>query len=148
MATSSRLKAQNIIFKILTTDYAPDCENIELTLEDGPGDIRTFDEVRVGGQWSLKLSGLYSQSSTSLYQLLLANFGTQLAYTLAPGGNATASAGAPHWTGTVIFNDLPPISLTSGDVTKFDVTLTVDNSTHTPGATPPIYYGLTKKTTA
>lgn len=146
MATSSRLKAQNIIFKIDTTNYAPDCENIELTLEDGPGDIRTFDEVRVGGQWKLRLAGLYSQSSTSLYQLLFANFGTQVAFTLAPSGNATASTTQPHWTGTVIFDELPPISLTSGDVTKFDVTLTVDNSTHTPAATPPIYYGLTKKT--
>lgn len=146
MATSSRLKAQNIIFKIDSTNYAPDCENIELTLEDGPGDIRTFDEVRVGGQWKLRLAGLYSQTSTSLYQLLFANFGTQVAFTLAPSGNATASTTQPHWTGTVIFDELPPISLTSGDVTKFDVTLSVDNSTHTPSATPPIYYGLTKKT--
>jgi len=146
MATSSRLKAQNIIFNISATNYAPDCENIELTLEDGPGDIRTFDEVRVGGQWKLRLAGLYSQTSTSLYQLLFANFGTQVAFTLSPGGNATASPSAPNWTGTVIFDDLPPISLTSGDVTKFDVTLTVDNSTHNPAATPPVYYGLTKKT--
>lgn len=146
MATSSRLKAQNIIFNIDTTNYAPDCENIELTLEDGPGDIRTFDEVRIGGQWKLKLAGIYSQTSTSLYQILFANFGTQVAFTLAPGGNATASTTAPHWTGTVIFDELPPISLQAGDVTKFEVTLTVVNSVHTPSATPPVYYGLTKKT--
>ncbi len=146
MATSSRLKAQNIIFNIDTTNYAPDCENIELTLEDGPGDIRTFDEVRVGGQWKLKLAGIYSQTSTSLYQILFANFGTQVAFTLAPGGNASASTTAPHWTGTVIFDELPPISLQAGDVTKFEVTLTVVNSVHTPSATPPVYYGLTKKT--
>jgi hypothetical protein len=146
MATSPRLKAQNINFKISSTDYAPDCESIELTLEDGPGDIRTFDEVRTGGIWSLKLSGLYSQSATSLYQILFANYGTQVAFTLAPSGNATASPSQPHWTGTVIFNDLPPISLQAGDVTKFDVTLSVDNSVHTPSATPPVFYGLTKKT--
>jgi hypothetical protein len=147
MAISPRLKAQNIKFKISSTDYAPDCESIELTLEDGPGDIRTFDEVRTGGIWSLKLSGLYSQASTSLYQILFANYGTQVAFALIPSGNDVASSSQPHWTGTVIFNDLPPISLNAGDVTKFDVTLSVDNSVHTPTATPPVFYGLTKKTT-
>ena len=146
MATSSRLKAQNINFKISSTDYAPDCENIELSLEDMSGDIRTFDEVRVGGMWKLKLAGLYSQTSTSLYQLLFANYGTQVAFTLAPSGNVTASTTQPHWTGTVIFDDLPPISLQAGDVTKFEVTLSVDASVHTPAATPPVFYGLTKKT--
>ena len=146
MATSSRLKAQNINFKISSTDYAPDCENIELSLEDMSGDIRTFDEVRVGGKWKLKLAGLYSQTSTSLYQLLFANYGTQVAFTLAPSGNVTASTTQPHWTGTVIFDDLPPISLQAGDVTKFEVTLSVDASVHTPAATPPVFYGLTKKT--
>lgn len=146
MATSQRLKAQNIKFLIGATEYAPDCDSIELTLEDGPGDIRTFDESRTGGQWKLRLAGLYSQTSTSLYQLLFANFNTQVAFTLAPSGNASASTTQPHWVGTVIFDDLPPISLTAGDVTKFEVTLSVDASVHTPAATPPIYYGLTKKT--
>jgi hypothetical protein len=148
MATSSRLKAQNIKFNISSTDYSPDCENIELSLEDMSGDIRTFDEVRTGGMWKLKLAGLYSQTSSSLYQLLWTNYNTQVAFVLAPSGNAVASASQPHWTGTVIFDDLPPISLQAGDVTKFEVTLSVDASVHTPSATPPVFFGLTRKTTA
>ncbi len=146
MATSQRLKAQNIKFLIGSTEYAPDCESIELTLEDGPGDIKTFDEMRVGGQWKLRLAGLYSQTSTSLYQLLYTNFNTQVAFTLAPSGNASASTTQPHWTGSVMFDDLPPISLTAGETTKFEITLSVDNAVHTPTATPPIFYGLTRKT--
>lgn len=146
MATSQRLKAQNIKFLINSVEYAPDCESIELTLEDMAGDIRTFDESRTGGQWKLRLSGLYSQTSTSLYQILFTNYNTQVAFVLAPSGNATASSTQPHWTGSVIFDDLPPISLTSGDVTKFEVTLSVDASVHTPSATPPVFYGLTRKT--
>ena len=146
MATSQRLKAQNIKFLINAVEYAPDCESIELTLEDGTGDIRTFDEMRVGGQWKLRMAGLYSQTSTSLYQILFTNFNTQVAFVLAPSGNASASASQPHWTGSVMFDDMPPISLTAGDTTKFEVTLSVDNAVHTPSATPPIFYGLTRKT--
>lgn len=148
MAASTRIKATNIVFKILTTDYACDVTGVELTLGDAPGDVQTFCEVRTGGEWMLKLDGITSGDSASLYQLLFANFGTQVAFTIAPSGNATASASQPHYTGTVIFNELPPLSLVSNEVTKFSVSLKVLNSVHTPSATPPVFYGITKKTSA
>jgi hypothetical protein len=146
MAASARIKATNIVFKIGTTDYACDANMVELTLNDAPGDVQTFCEVRVGGEWSLQLDGITSGEDTSLYQVLWANFGTEVAFTIAPQGNATASADAPHYTGTVVFNELPPLSLTSNEVSKFSVTLRVKNDVHTPSATPPVYYGVTKKT--
>jgi hypothetical protein len=146
MAASARIKATNIVFKIGTTDYACDANMVELTLADAPGDVQTFCEVRVGGEWSLQLDGVTSGEDTSLYQVLWANFGTEVAFTIAPQGNATASADAPHYTGTVVFNELPPLSLTSNEVSKFSVTLRVKNDVHTPSATPPVYYGVTKKT--
>jgi hypothetical protein len=146
MAASARIRATNIVFKIGTTDYACDANMVELTLADAPGDVQTFCEVRVGGEWSLQLDGVTSGEDTSLYQVLWANFGTEVAFTIAPQGNATASADAPHYTGTVVFNELPPLSLTSNEVSKFSVTLRVKNDVHTPSATPPVYYGVTKKT--
>ena len=145
MAASARIKATNIVFKIGTTNYACDANMVELTLNDAPGDVQTFCEVRVGGEWSLQLDGVTSGEDTSLYQVLWANFGTEVAFTIAPQGNATASADAPHYTGTVVFNELPPLSLTSNEVSKFSVTLRVKNDVHTPSATPPVYYGVTKK---
>ena len=145
MAASARIKATNIVFKIGTTDYACDANMVELTLADAPGDVQTFCEVRVGGEWSLQLDGVTSGEDTSLYQVLWANFGTEVAFTIAPQGNATASADAPHYTGTVVFNELPPLSLSSNEVSKFSVTLRVKNDVHTPSATPPVYYGVTKK---
>lgn len=39
MAASTRVKAQNILFKIGTTDYACDATMVELTLNDAPGDV-------------------------------------------------------------------------------------------------------------
>jgi hypothetical protein len=121
---------------------------VELTLNDAPGDVRTFCEVRTGGEWKLQLDGVTSGDATSLYRVLWANFGTEVAFTIAPQGNATASTSQPHYTGTVIFDELPPLSLTSGEVAKFSVTQTVKNAVHTPSATPPVYYGVTLKTTA
>jgi hypothetical protein len=148
MATSTRIKATNIKFQIGATEYACDLNALNLTLNDAPGDVRTFCETTVGSEWKLQLDGVSSGDTTSLYQLLFANFGTEVAFTVAPQGNATPTASAPHYTGTVIFDALPPVDLTSGEIVKFSVTLTVKNAVHTPSATPPVYYGLTKKTTA
>ena len=148
MAVSQRITAKNIVFKIATVDYACDVSALSLTLNDAPGDVMTFCEVRTGGIWNLQLDGIASGDAASLFQILLANFGTEVAFVVAPHGNATATASQPHYTGTVIFDQLPPIDLSSGEVVKFSVTLSVKNATHTPSATPPVYYGLTKKTSA
>lgn len=148
MAASTRVKAQNIIFKIGTTDYACDATSVELSLDDAPGDVQTFCEYRVGGQWKLKLDGIVSGDAASLYKVLWSNFGTKVAFTIAPNGNATASTSQPHYTGTVVFDQLPPLALASNETAKFSVELTVDNATHTPAATPPVYYGVTLKTAA
>jgi len=148
MAASTRVKAQNILFKIGTTDYACDATMVELVLDDAPGDVQTFCEYRAGAEWKLTLEGIMSGDTGSLYQVLWANYGTKVAFTIAAAGNATPTTSQPHYTGTVIFNQLPPLSLTSGETAKFSVELIVDNAVHTPAATPPIYYGVTKKTAA
>jgi hypothetical protein len=148
MPASTRIKATNIGFKIASTEYNCDANLIELTLNDAPGDVQSFCEVRVGGEWKLQIDGTSSGDTGSLYRLLWANFGTEVAFTIAPNGNAVATSTQPHYTGTVIFDQLPPLSLTSGEVVKFSVTLTVKNAVHTPSTTPPVYYGLTLKTAA
>ncbi len=146
MAASTRIKATNIVFKIGSTDYACDANMVELTLDDAPGDVQTFCEVRVGGQWTLSLEGITSGDDTSLYRVLWDNFGTEVAFTIAPNGNATPSADQPHYTGIAVFDQLPPLSLVSNETTKFTVALTVKNTPHTPASD--IFYGVTIDTTA
>ena len=146
MAASTRIKATNIKFKISSTDYSCDADSIELSLSDAPGGQQTFCEVQPLQEWKLKMSGIASGDSASLYQLLFANYGTEVAFSVAPQGNTTATSSAPIWEGTVIFDTLPPLNMTAGDIMAFDVELTVKNSVHTPSATPPVYFGLTKKT--
>lgn len=140
MAASTRIKAQNILFKIGATDYACDANMVELSLDDAPGDVQTFCETRVGGQWALQLDGIVSGDAASLYRVLWANFGSEVAFTIAPNGNATASTSQPHYEGTVVFNQLPPLSLTSNEVAKFSVTLEVKNTPHDPAND--VYYGV------
>ena len=140
MAASTRIKAQNIIFKIGSTDYACDANMVELTLDDAPGDIQTFCETRVGGQWALQLDGIMSGDAGSLYRVLWDNFGTEVAFTVAPNGNATATSSEPHYEGTAVFNQLPPLSLMSNETAKFSVTLEVKNTPHDPANDQ--YYGI------
>jgi hypothetical protein len=140
MAASTRIKAQNIIFKIGATDYACDANMVELTLDDAPGDIQTFCETRVGGQWALQLDGIMSGDAGSLYRVLWDNFGTEVAFTVAPNGNAAATSSEPHYEGTAVFNQLPPLSLMSNETAKFSVTLEVKNTPHDPSSDQ--YYGI------
>lgn len=140
MAASTRIKAHNIVFDIAGTDYACDATMVDLQLQDAPGDVQTFCEQRVGGEWQLTLEGVTSGDAASLYRILWANFGTTAAFQIAPNGNAVATASEPHYTGTVKFDQLPPMSLSSNDTVTFTVTLTVDNSVHDPALN--VYYGV------
>jgi hypothetical protein len=140
MAASTRIKAQNILFKIGATDYACDANMVSLTLEDAPGDVQTFCETRVGGQWTLELEGITSGEAGSLYRVLWDNFGSTGTFVIAPNGNATATANEPHYEGTVVFNDIPPLSLTSNETAVFSVSLEVKQTPHDPASD--IYYGV------
>jgi len=128
MAASTRIKAQNIKFKIAGTDYACDATSVVLELGDAPGDVQTFCEVRVGGEWTLTLDGITSGEATSLYQILWENFGSTATFVIAPNGNTTPSTDQPHYEGTVVFDQLPPLNLTSNEVVSFSVDLTVKNT--------------------
>lgn len=140
MAASTRIKAQNILFTIGSTEYACDATMVDLQLQDAPGDVQTFCEQRVGGEWQLTLEGIVSGDAASLYRVLWGNFGTTASFKIAPNGNATASTSQPHYEGTVKFDQIPPLSLSSNNTSTFSVTLTVVNTPHDPANDT--YYGV------
>jgi hypothetical protein len=123
--TNTRIIAENIKFLIADVEYACAATMVELTLGDAPGDVQTFCEQRVGGEWALALEGITSGDATSLYRVLWANFGTTATFTIAPNGNAAASTEQPHYSGVVKFNEIPPLSLNSNETSTFSVTLRV-----------------------
>ena len=123
--TNTRIIAENIKFLIADVEYACAATMVELTLGDAPGDVQTFCEQRVGGEWALALEGITSGDADSLYRVLWANFGTTATFVIAPNGNATASTSEPHYSGVVKFNEIPPLSLNSNETSTFSVTLRV-----------------------
>jgi len=141
MPVSTRIKAQNIKFLIADAEYACDATMVELTLGDAPGDVQTFCEDRVGGQWALALEGITSGDTASLYRVLWSNFGTTGTFVIAPNGNEVATASEPHYSGVVKFNQIPPLSLNSNETSKFAVTLEVVGTPNTPASD--VYYGVT-----
>jgi hypothetical protein len=139
-----RITARDIVFKIGGTEYAPQLNSVELTLGDAPGGIQTFSEVRVQGEWALALSGYTSNEADSLYRLLWSEFGTEAAFIVQPQAG-TVGADNPQYTGTVIFNELPPLTLTSNEEVAFTVTLRVKNTGLDVANN--LYYGVTIETT-
>lgn len=145
MPASTRIKANSIIFKIAAVDYAFDTTKVELTLGDADGGApRTFCQPEAEQQWQLSVEGLMSGQAASLYRALFAAYETDVAFIIAPHGNAVASATQPHYTGTVTINNLPPVSLNPGETAAFSIQLRVLNSTHTPSSSPKIFWGVTE----
>lgn len=144
MPASNRLIARNIKFLVDGDEFACDANKITLTPEDAAGGVRTFCETNVEKTWKLAVEGIVSLDAASLYQTLWTLQGTQVDFVVAPAGNATASSTEPHYVGSVIIDDLPPLDLTAGDNAVFSITYTVDNGTHNPATG--YWYGLQKKT--
>jgi hypothetical protein len=101
-----------------------------------------MSEVRTNGEWALKVDGILSGDASSLYQLLWLNNGTEVGFVVGPNGNTSASADAPHFSGTVVFNELPPLAQNAGEDGTFSVTLRVKNTGHDPA--DGLFYGLTR----
>jgi hypothetical protein len=135
-----RIIARDITFKIGSTSYSPEVSAVELTLGDTPGAVMTFGSVRTDGEWAMKIDGYLGQKSTSLFQYFWANFGSEVAFEINPGGGTTGTDN-PKYSGTVIINELPPLSLTANEEVNFSVTLRVKNTGLDVSAK--LYYGLT-----
>ena len=139
--TNTRIVAENIKFLIADVEYACAATMVELTLGDAPGDVQTFCEQRVGGEWALGLEGVTSGDADSLYRVLWANFGTTATFVIAPNGNAEASTSEPHYSGVVKFNELPPLTLNSNETSTFSVTLRVVTTPNDADSSE--FYGVT-----
>lgn len=94
------------------TDQSTDIISWTIENEEADSDVITFEDAENGGgrQFYLRGSATQSTASSSFWRYVWENSGqTGVAYTIAPHGNAVATAGEPHFTGTLTIGARPTI---------------------------------------
>ena len=115
------------------TSYATDVISWSIENEEGDSDVITFEDAASGGsrQFYLRGSAIQSTATTSFWRYVWENSGdTEIAYTLAPYGNAVATSAQPHLVGTLTIGPKPSLggeaSTSSTSAFPFDFEFKID----------------------
>lgn len=118
MAGSTRIKGNKLALTLGSpgTDYWADITEYDLYSEEADTDVTTFADASEGGarQYKLKVIAIQSTDADSFWRMVWDSSGTDVAFTLAPHGNATASATQPHFIGTVTVGPKPNVGGAAG----------------------------------
>ena len=116
---STRLTGKTLKLELDNIDYYGEISEYEFYQDEKNSNTVTFGDAMSGksGQDKLKIKFTQSVASASLHQLIMDNPGKEnVAFTLAPCGNETPSADAPHFVGIATFPALrPSLGLAAGD---------------------------------
>lgn len=119
MAGSTRIKGTKLALTLGSpgTDYWADITSYLLTNEEADSDVVTFADASEGGARQYKLTGsaIQSTEAASFWRYAWESTGEEVAFTLAPHGNAEASAAQPHFVGTVKIGPKPDIGGEAGN---------------------------------
>ncbi|MFT4051101.1 MAG: hypothetical protein QM677_02485 [Microbacterium sp.] len=116
MATSTRIRGNVLpVLKLGSpgSDYSVDLTSWKIENEEADSDVITFEDAAEGAGRTFYLRGTAVQSTdaASFWRYVWANAGTKdLAYTVAPHGNATPTTAQPHFVGTLTIGAKPTIS--------------------------------------
>lgn len=102
--TSTRIKANALLFEIDGDNYWADFSSVTFSSEDAAAEVTTFYDASQGGgkrDFYFTVSGVQSTATGSLWKAMWDAAGDEVAFVYAPHGNDTASATEPHITGTV-----------------------------------------------
>ena len=135
---STRVKGN--ILPVLTlgspgTSIATDLVSWTIENEEGDSDVITFKDAASGGsrQFYLRGSAIQSTAALSFWRQVWESAGeTGVAYTVAPHGNAAATAGEPHFVGTLTYGPKPSIggeaSTSASSAFTFDFEFEIDGT--------------------
>lgn len=118
---STRIKGSALKLTIDGVEYWADVTSVSLENEDAAAGVTTFEDASLGGSRQYYLTGSAIQSTEvgSFWEYLWSNTGDIVAYAYSPNGNTTASADAPHFTGTVKVGPKPFIGGDAGATNEF-----------------------------
>lgn len=118
MAGSTRIKGTKLKLEIGTpaVDYWADLSNYKLFNDEAEADVTTFADAAAGGGRQHKLSGTAVQSTdtASFWRMVWEHSGDEVPFTIAPHGNAVATATQPHFVGTVTIGAKPDLGGDAG----------------------------------
>lgn len=118
MAGSTRIKGTKLALTLGTpgVDYWADITSYELSNDEADSDVVTFADAGEGGARQYKLTGsaIQSTAAASFWRYAWENTGDEVPFTLAPHGEAIASAAQPHFIGTVKIGPKPTIGGEAG----------------------------------
>jgi hypothetical protein len=108
---SKRLSGNTLSFLVGTTEFMADTTNVTLTWDDADSNTITFADAANGGAFTatIKGTGIQSLTASSFWRWAWSNVGTTVAFKFAPGGNTTASADAPIFSGQVKVGKRPDL---------------------------------------
>ena len=122
---SSRIKGKKLGFKLNDRDVWPDMSEAEMSPSESDS-TATFGSIGVGGtQMKLKVAGIVSTASASLWRLLFDNVGKDVPFVFAPNGNEIPSADQPHYTGVCTISTPPTLPVKVNEESTFDLELPV-----------------------
>lgn len=115
---STRIKGTKLALTLGSpgTDYWADISSYLLDNEEADSDVTTFADAAEGGARQFRLTGsaIQSTDTASFWRYVWENTGEDVAFTLAPHGNATATEAQPHFVGTVTIGPKPAIGGEAG----------------------------------
>lgn len=122
---SARIKGKKLGFKLNDRDVWPDMSEAEMSPSESDS-TATFGSIGGGGtQMKLKVAGIVSTQSSSLWRLLFDNVGKDIPFVFAPNGNETATNEQPHYVGTCTITTPPTLPVKVNEESTFDLELPV-----------------------
>lgn len=92
---------------IAGTDYTAQVSRAVITSGEADSDFVTFTNAASGGsrEYRLEFTAVQDAAASTLWDRVWSSAGTTVAFVLMPYGNATPTAGEPHFSGNVVISE-------------------------------------------
>lgn len=125
---STRIKGSALSLTFGGTNYWADVTAVSLINDEKDASALTYEDAAGTASRQFRITGTAIQSlqTSSFWRYAWANSGQTVAFRYAPKGNATASADAPHFLGTVKIGPRPVVGGEAGASNEFTFDFTWD----------------------
>jgi hypothetical protein len=113
------LGTRSLTVSIGGTDYTASVATCEILSGETESDFVSFADAAAGGgrTYKLHIVAVQDLTTTSFWNNVWANAGTDVAYLIKPYGNSTATASQPHYSGNATITEPDGVML-GGDADK------------------------------